>query len=433
MLQYLKLFNSKTEYDNYIIQNNFHVSEPNVSCVLEENDKPYYNADKIIPIEYLESSGTQYIDTGVVVSNLYDFEIQFSLPYIQTTAQGSNMGTIFGSRKSWNSQVYHLTTYNKNTSAVGHFAYNTQGWNNGNTPVANITANAILTIKKVGNAFYSANNTKTNLPTGSFTGYGSLCIFALKENNNVQEFSRSLRIHSFKLYNNNTLVHDYIPVKKNGIGYLYDKVTNELLGNLGTGEFICGPTKYYDYEVEYLQGNGNAYINTNYCPNSNTILKLKYSYSATTQTPIFVRYNIDSNTTCAFGLYISANSSNGNVYYYGVEPDKMYKKTGLSTSTIIDATLDINKIIVNDVESSITRSEFNIPIPIYIFRGNINNVVSNTSDDIRIYSCVIIENNEIIMDLIPVVKDGIGYMFDRISKQLFGNMGDGSFVLGPSI
>jgi len=46
----------------------------------------------------------------------------------------------------------------------------------------------------------------------------------------------------------------------------------------------------------------------------------------------------------------------------------------------------------------------------------------------RIYSVKITQGSEIIMDLIPVVKDNIGYMYDEISKSLFGNNGTGEFV-----
>lgn len=39
----------------------------------------------------------------------------------------------------------------------------------------------------------------------------------------------------------------------------------------------------------------------------------------------------------------------------------------------------------------------------------------------------------VILDLIAVAKDNVGYMYDRVSGQLFGNAGTGSFVLGPVV
>jgi hypothetical protein len=34
------------------------------------------------------------------------------------------------------------------------------------------------------------------------------------------------------------------------------------------------------------------------------------------------------------------------------------------------------------------------------------------------------------MDLIPVSKNGVGYLYDRISGTLYGNKGTSSFTLG---
>lgn len=49
------------------------------------------------------------------------------------------------------------------------------------------------------------------------------------------------RIFSFKIYEDDVLVRNYIPVRIGEKGYLVDTLSNELFGNLGTGEFILGP------------------------------------------------------------------------------------------------------------------------------------------------------------------------------------------------
>ena len=49
----------------------------------------------------------------------------------------------------------------------------------------------------------------------------------------------------------------------------------------------------------------------------------------------------------------------------------------------------------------------------------------------RMYEIQITQGNQIILDLIPVRKNGIGYMYDKISKRLYGNDSTGEFILGP--
>lgn len=39
----------------------------------------------------------------------------------------------------------------------------------------------------------------------------------------------------------------------------------------------------------------------------------------------------------------------------------------------------------------------------------------------------------LVLDLIPVRKGNVGYMYDRVSGQLFGNQGTGEFVLGKDV
>ena len=44
--------------------------------------------------------------------------------------------------------------------------------------------------------------------------------------------------------------------------------------------------------------------------------------------------------------------------------------------------------------------------------------------------CRIWDGDSLLLDLIPVRKGQVGYMYDRVSGQLFGNAGTGDFILG---
>ena len=50
-------------------------------------------------------------------------------------------------------------------------------------------------------------------------------------------------IGGWTAYNNGVKVMELIPVRKDGVGYMYDKVSGELFGNDGTGIFGIGPDK----------------------------------------------------------------------------------------------------------------------------------------------------------------------------------------------
>jgi hypothetical protein len=42
-------------------------------------------------------------------------------------------------------------------------------------------------------------------------------------------------------------------------------------------------------------------------------------------------------------------------------------------------------------------------------------------------------NSVLIRDIIPVRVGNVGYMYDNVSGQLFGNAGTGNFILGNDI
>ena len=51
----------------------------------------------------------------------------------------------------------------------------------------------------------------------------------------------------------------------------------------------------------------------------------------------------------------------------------------------------------------------------------------------RIYKWQAFVNNVAVRDFIPVVKSGVGYLYDKVSGTLFGNAGTGSFTVGPRV
>lgn len=51
----------------------------------------------------------------------------------------------------------------------------------------------------------------------------------------------------------------------------------------------------------------------------------------------------------------------------------------------------------------------------------------------KFYSSKFIINEKLFRNFIPVRVGNIGYMYDKVSGQLFGNSGTGSFILGPDV
>lgn len=60
-------------------------------------------------------------------------------------------------------------------------------------------------------------------------------------------------------------------------------------------------------------------------------------------------------------------------------------------------------------------------------------VTSSRIASMRLYRFRMWNWSGTLIDLIPVRSGNIGYMYDRVSRSLFGNQGTGNFVLGQDI
>lgn len=191
-------------------------------------------------VEYLESTGTQWIDTGII----FDADNGFSITYSPTNSDTNvDNGSIFGSRTTDGNtrMMVGLNANTAETTGVGCKVY--IGWGVLAIPatpsrVARIgswyTATANISTATATDGL-GATASLSALPTQTRTAY----IFAANTQNGPL-LCRSC-IAACKIYQNAVLVRDYIPVRKGTVGYLYDRVTRKLFGNQGTGAFVIGP------------------------------------------------------------------------------------------------------------------------------------------------------------------------------------------------
>ena len=184
-----------------------------------------------VPIEYLESSGTQYIDTGLVhqIQN-YEYFIDF------TPCQNDNESVVFGSSNSyvWDGQSWDNTLYIGNTGSTG----------NGFNRVAYIRQTTRLVVVNNHVTVYKDGNITSDFDfSGSIISRRHILLYAYTFNSDNASAKSSQRVYSFSIIMNGVKVLEFIPVRVGYTGYMYDKVSGQLFGNAGTGNFILGPDK----------------------------------------------------------------------------------------------------------------------------------------------------------------------------------------------
>lgn len=204
------------------------------------------------------------------------------------------------------------------------------------------------------------------------------------------------------------------------------------LGSALVWEKQVGPEPLYDAEIEYLESEGGAYIDTGVIPSSDIRLTIDGFYPST------------AGANLVHGV-IDQNESTYRRFHIGISNGYFQGGVGTSYGNITNQSMGRRLLIISgrdstaSVESSGSTSSFTgnstyPTIPIYLFARNFSGTASNMHD-FRLYSADIYSysRNEKIMDLIPVRKGQTGYLYDKVSGTLFGNLGTGSFILGPDV
>ena len=185
-------------------------------------------------VEWLKSTGTQWIDTGVEPAQELAFNCSFEFEGI-TPEFG--YGNVFGSRYSSTVSEYQLTGFGNGSIGIG-IRNSDLGFYSGVKHTVSFDGANTVNINGVSRSI----TTSTCAPTT-----GSILLFGIRQNGYVDQLSKS-KIYALKFTLNSTTLRDFIPVRltnDNGKseGAMYNKVSGQLFRNEGTGAFIIGPDK----------------------------------------------------------------------------------------------------------------------------------------------------------------------------------------------
>ena len=174
-------------------------------------------------VEYLESTMTQWVDTGYVLSASDRIVVQ---AYFQTDDNyGGRVLLGVVNPKLW--ITTGLCRFNDENSASINKLRKLGAWNS-------------ISIDK---DYCTCNGTAVHMSKGTFLD-NSLSLWLFRANTASEDLGKTNgRIASCKIYRSSVLVRDFIPVRVGTVGYMYDRVSGELFGNSGTGAFIIGPDK----------------------------------------------------------------------------------------------------------------------------------------------------------------------------------------------
>ena len=220
--------------------------------------------DEYQRVEYIENSGTQYINTG------YYWTSENVRAVLSANVTTHNQGSsLFGNEEYIGSDRYFALiphnsggtmkifsldryliefTYPLSTDMILDVSASTQG----SDKYVNLAITSNGSTKNYGGKATTGGSVITN-PNNLKTGVGEIYLFANHNSGpgavtggtpdmSARQIVGKMKVYSFKMYDNNILVRDFVPVvrKSDGVAGMYDMVGHKFYTNAGSGAFIAG-------------------------------------------------------------------------------------------------------------------------------------------------------------------------------------------------
>lgn len=185
-------------------------------------------------VEYIESTGTQYIDTNTTIKNETIYDIKAQITQLQETAPSGGENFFIGTMSANNTQYTLRCLVYGNNIIIQRGQFSVTG---------------VVSIQKDTNwhTYYSSKtlckiDNTTGVPSYTITD-SNLKIFLFKQNRDGYANQNSYcRIAYCKIWDDSILVRNFIPCYRksdNEIG-MYDTVNKVFYTNQGTGTFLKG-------------------------------------------------------------------------------------------------------------------------------------------------------------------------------------------------
>lgn len=387
-------------------------------------------------VDYIESSGTQYIDTGIKLTS--DDVVEAVFANNSATGYGGLYG-IYASGE--NSAFYANVTY---------YGYDSSGTKvNTNVPVdtnwhkvVHDFVNGKLTLDGVDILFtpFSFANDKS---CGVFARYYNDS-YGYFFNGKVKKFVIKGKIHLIPIKNDNT--NEYA---------LYDTISGNILHNKGSDSFNggvevqpspetpvdiwCNNGKITVYRrLAYLRSSGTQYIDLGYTGGQNTKVEVKYRYYTTSNTTgsgrVFGSRTNSTTDAFAFGTANGTVLDTDNKVFWCYDGQPYY---------VVNEEFAINKwktVVFSATEHTVdgdsygedyTPIAFTTPTNLMLFGFTQGSTMGYGIVDIE--SCKLWDGENLLRDLIPAEYGSVVGMYDRVSGQFLTNAGTGSFTGGDDL
>ena len=367
-------------------------------------------------VEYIQSSGTQYVDTGFVPNQ--DTRIVFDA---NTTPSSAGVYAIFGARTASGSATDSFAVWDIN--GVLRFDYNEATVSTGLSSSGRYTIDANKNKANV-------NGTSVTATYGSFSSVYTLCLFTVNAGGTVDSRRSSGKLYSCQIYDNGLLERDFIPCINDSdeVG-LWDDVYGVFYGNAGTGVFTAGEvveeTGYT--QLEYVESDGNQYVDSLFAPNQNSrvVCDVDILGFNNVHGGVFGARTAYQNT--AFSVFALKSGSSYQDAYANEVANRSLASTGRH---LIDK--NKNKTTIDETEYNFTETTFQCSYSMLLMAVRTGSSADSQRCNIRFYLCQISDNDTEVRNYIPMLHpSGVAGLWDAVNSRFYASASTTDLIAGP--
>lgn len=188
---------------------------------------------------------------------------------------------------------------------------------------------------------------------------------------------------------------------------------------------LAPPALPYDAEVEYLESTGTQWVDTGVHLNASSEFSARLSVTA-------------SGTQFVFGVYANTNNQFATAaalsgkWIFDCGSNRVASSSTVQVGSIIEMEAKNRTLYIDGVSQGTSSATPGLTDATALLFGWDRTGLDGTKQGgkVRIYAASV-TGTDGTRDFVPVRVGQVGYLFDRVSGQLFDNSGTGSFTLGP--
>ena len=383
-------------------------------------------------LEYVESTGNQWLDTGIVPTTATRVDLDFQYSKYPEVKTAGSAGDVIGWQAKGGAEIFLFGVNGNDGPFNGPVAASETTASPGKGDNRRHEVSLLHGRQTFDGAVYASNSFADTAEDGQ-----TLYLFALHaEWLSAPTCHAEVRLYSCKIWDGKTLVRDYVPYKKGDAIGLLEKVSGDFYTPNGTAALKAGSTKVaFRPFVETVKAQ-QQYIDTGVKPTSATRLVADVQFTAFSGNSVSGWESTGSKEAFSFGVMEAS----------GTYAKEFASKVSASSVKTVIGAADLLRHVW-DLRSGSQKLDGK-----QYATGTIDDHALETAEStmylgcrhdgwkagdkcyssMRIFSCQIYDGNDLVRDFVPAVTYGTAGLYDKVSNDFFPSKSATAFIAAPA-